>query len=701
MVIKLKKYSHLLTTKIIVLMIAVVCFTGIIKAMINVEVVNDGYFSMVMEEDYFLSKAYVRENEKIVSNLSTLLREYKSEENILKGGSIGEERLRVEEMELYSDFELYPKNYRPELSEAENYSTFKKEYANKIAQVKEKLIKEDLRNYHALLQELSEQKNPLYYASDGVNVYTNTTKKEKGQFKEYPTYLMFEDYKREIYPKVINENEQLHFITEPIEELNQEKLVVYVAFTDDFLNQKINEWNEEKAVVTKNLSILAAFLLGFILSFGYLILVTGRRSFKDDHVHLHLVNKLYNDINIVLCISLIAVWVTSMDNVAHQSIDKIAIPITIPISAAVFILILSLVKHIKHKTFFKHTLIFAIIHKLITIVRNVYETGNVAVKTVLIVIGYPVLIALTFFMFPVTIGLASWLAYKKVKSFQAIQDGVEKIKAGNLHHRIDVANRGEFKALASNINSITDGLKKAVDRELKSERLKTELITNVSHDIRTPLTSIITYVDLLKGEEVTPRAAEYIEILDQKSKRLKLLTDDLFDAAKATSGNISVAFEKIDIASLITQGLGEVNDRIEASHLQFKLNHPKEKVYIEADGKLLWRSIENLLSNIFKYALNGSRVYIDIEDAGSEIQLTFKNISAYELNISADELMERFKRGDESRSSQGSGLGLSIAKSLIEVQKGKFNIHVDGDLFKAVISFPKMSDTQSKDVEER
>ncbi|TWD90192.1 histidine kinase [Neobacillus bataviensis] len=694
--IKLKKYSHLLTTKIIVFMIAVVCFTGIIKAMIQVEVVHDGYFSMVLEEDYFLSKAYVRENEKIVSNLTTLLREYKSEENILKGGSIREERLKAEEMELYSDFQQYSKSYRPDLSEAENYSTFKTEYADKIAQARDKLIKEDLRNYHVLLQGLSEQKNPLYYASDGVNVYTNTTKPEKGQFKEYPTYLMFEDYKREIYPKVIEENELLHVITEPIEELNQDKTVVYIAFTDDFLNQKINEWKEDKALVTKNLSILATFLLGFTLSFGYLILVAGRSSFKDDHVHLHTVNRLYNDINILLCISLIAIWVTWMDNVAHQSIDKIAIPITIPISAALFILILSLVKHFKYKTFLKHTLIFAIIHKLITIVRNVYETGNVGVKTVLIVIGYPVLIALTFFMFPVTIGLAAWFAYKKVKSFQAIQDGVEKIKAGNLHHRIEVSTRGEFKKLAGNINSITDGLKMAVDRELKSERLKTELITNVSHDIRTPLTSIITYVDLLKGEEVSLRAAEYIEILDQKSKRLKLLTDDLFDAAKATSGNISVVFEKIDIASLITQGLGEVNDRIEASHLQFKLNHPKEKVYIEADGKLLWRSIENLLSNIFKYALNGSRVYIDIEDAGSEVQLTFKNISAFELNISADELMERFKRGDESRSSQGSGLGLSIAKSLIEVQKGKFNIYVDGDLFKAVISFPKMPDRQSK-----
>jgi len=232
-------------------------------------------------------------------------------------------------------------------------------------------------------------------------------------------------------------------------------------------------------------------------------------------------------------------------------------------------------------------------------------------------------------------------------------------------------------------------LKKAVDSELKSERLKTELITNVSHDIRTPLTSIITYVDLLKNENDPSKAGEYIEVLDQKSKRLKMLTDDLFEAAKASSGNIPVQLDRIDIVSLITQGLGEVNDKIEDSNLEFRFNHPKDKVYITADGKLLWRSIENVLSNIFKYALKGSRVYIDIEDLGSEILLTFKNISAYELNISADELMERFKRGDESRLSQGSGLGLSIAKSLIDIQKGRFTIQVDGDLFKSMIYMPK------------
>ena len=334
-------------------------------------------------------------------------------------------------------------------------------------------------------------------------------------------------------------------------------------------------------------------------------------------------------------------------------------------------------------------MIYRILYHIVVFIKNVYDSGSIGVKTVLLVIGYPLLVAATFFIFPITIGIAAWFAFKKVQSFGAIQEGVDKIKAGDLHHRIEVAGKGEFSKLASNINSISEGLEKAVEGELKSERLKTELITNVSHDIRTPLTSIITYVDLLKNERDPEKIDEYVEILDQKSQRLKVLTDDLFDAAKASSGSMPVHLEEIDIESLLTQGLGEVNDKIEASELEFKIRQPEDKVFIKADGKLLWRSIENLLSNIFKYAMQGSRVYIDIEDIGNEVLITFKNISAFELNITAEELMERFTRGDESRTSQGSGLGLSIAKSLIELQKGRFTIQIDGDLFKAMIYMPK------------
>jgi signal transduction histidine kinase len=684
----LKKYSHSVTTKIIVFMMMITCFTGVIKAFVDIEEVNDGDLGIVFEENYFLSQAYVQETEGIVSNLTRLLGEYKSEEHILNGGSITEEEVRGEVDTFYIDFLSQSKSYNPNASEAENYEKFKTEYADKISQARDKLIKIDLREYHLLVQTLEEVKAPMYYASDGVNEYTNTST-ERDRFKNFPSYMMFEEYKRDIYPKEITENERFYWITERIDELDPQSLVVSIAFTKEFLNEKIEEWKENKVIIKGIFSRLLAFLAGFILSFIYLLLVIGRKSFKDEELRMHAVDRLYVDLSILLGMGLLFIWVAMLEEVASPNIEKLVIPITIPIAAALFVLILSLVKHFKNGTFFRHTLIYRIFNRLFHFVKNVYDSGSVGVKTVLIVIGYPILVAATFFIFPITLGLAAWVAFRRVKSFQAIKEGVERIKDGDIHHSIEVGGKGEFARLAANINSITDGLNKAVESELKSERLKTELITNVSHDIRTPLTSIITYVDLLKKEKLPLKAEEYIEVLDQKSKRLKILTDDLFEAAKASSGSIPVQLERIDIVSLITQGLGEVSDKIEDYDLAFKFNYPNEKVYVAADGKLLWRSIENVLSNIFKYALKGSRVYIDVEDLGSEVRLTFKNISAYELNISADELMERFKRGDESRTSQGSGLGLSIAESLIDIQKGKFTIQVDGDLFKSMITLPK------------
>jgi len=544
----------------------------------------------------------------------------------------------------------------------------------------------DIKDYHLLLQNLEENKDLLYYASDGVNEYTNHPRKEL--FNTYPSYLIFKEYKSSIYPAEVKKNEHIDWITSSIDQLNPKNMEVSVAFPEGVLKLKVKEWKENKATATKAFYSFLVCLAGFLLSFVYLALISGRKSFKDKALHLNALDKLFNDVNVVLYICLIMFWVALVDMLIIESISKMVFIISIPFSIAALMLTLSIVKHFKNGTLIKHTLIYRLISQLCAFIRNVYKSGSTGIKTVLLVIGYPIVIALTFFIFPITLGFAAWFAYKRIKKFNAIKGGVERIKAGDIHHRIDVEGKGEFARLSENINSITDGLKKAVDSELKSERLKTELITNVSHDIRTPLTSIITYVDLLKSEKNTSKAEGYIEVLDQKSKRLKTLTDDLFEAAKASSGNMPVNFEKIDIVSLITQGLGEVNDKIEATALDFKMNYPKEKIYVTADGKLLWRSIENLLSNIFNYALKGSRVYIDIEDLGNEILLTFKNISATELNISADELMERFKRGDESRTSQGSGLGLSIAGNLIEIQQGKFTIDVDGDLFKARIYLP-------------
>lgn len=666
----------------------ITCLTGAFKAIVDLIVVNDGDVKIVFEDNYFLSKSFILESEMLVNDLSQLIGKYKNEKHILNGEAISEEELRIEIQNLYEHYIDF-NHYEPNLSEKENYERFKTEYADQIDQKKEKLIKEDSRRFHLLLQSIKEVKNPLYYASDGENIYTNSTESEKRQIKSYPSYIMFDGYKQEVYPKEIEGNEYLGWITSQLEEMTTKNNVVYIAFTDEFLNSKMKEWEEHKVIAKKSLTTLLAFLLGFILSFVYMIIVSGRIAFKDEKLYLRPVDKLYVDLNIVLCTGIIILWAFLLDEIGLSSNYKLIVLFTLFIFSAVFTLILSLVRHIKNGTFFKHTLIYQFIYRIVQFVRNVYDSGSVGVKTVLIVIGYPLLIALTFFMFPITIGIAAWFTLRKVQSFNAIKDGVIRIKEGDITHSINAGEKGEFANLAANINSITDGLKKAVDNELKSERLKTELITNVSHDIRTPLTSIITYVDLLKKETDPSKAKTYIEVLDQKSKRLKILTDDLFEAAKASSGNIPTHLERIDIVSLLTQGLGELSEKIEESALEFRLDQSKDKIYITADGKLLWRSIENVLSNIFKYALKGSRVYIDIEDLGNEVLLTFKNISAYELNISADELMERFKRGDESRNSQGSGLGLSIAKSLVEAQKGKFTIQIDGDLFKSQIVMPK------------
>ena len=682
---KSKNFSHSLALKTIAFIIAVICFTGAIIQIADVVIYREGNFNSVYEEDYFLSREYAEQADDVLSDVASLINVYKSEEHIRAGGTISEEDLKNEEDNLFWDFQNNSKSYDADLSEEANYEKFKEEYAARIIQAREMLIKDDLKEYNLMLQKVEQYEGIFYYASDGTQVYTNSVSTDKQRFKNHPSYLIFEDYEQEVFPQQIRTSDDYSWIVSEMNTLDPETDALYIAFTDDFLKPQIEQWEANKAIATQSAYRLAGFLALLMLSFIYLAIVIGRDSFKDKEVHLNSMDTIYNDINLGLCLALIGLWIGT----AANTDQRVILFVTAPIAAAGLLLILSLIKHIKNRTFFRHTLIYRIFSDIFRFIGEVYKSGSVGVKLVLLVIGYPLLVAATFFMFPITIGIAAWLTLKKIKAFNEIKVGVERIKSGDIYHTIEVEGKGELSMLAHDINSIADGLKNAVDSELKSERLKTELITNVSHDIRTPLTSIITYVDLLKQETDPSKSREYIEVLDQKSQRLKTLTDDLFEAAKAASGSVAVNFESIDIVSLITQGLGELNDEIEESELEFRTSYPNEKLYVSADGKLLWRAVENLLSNIFKYALRGSRVYIDIEDMGSEVLISIKNISAYELNISADELMERFKRGDESRSSQGSGLGLSIAKSLIDMQKGRFSVQVDGDLFKAMIYMPK------------
>jgi len=284
-----------------------------------------------------------------------------------------------------------------------------------------------------------------------------------------------------------------------------------------------------------------------------------------------------------------------------------------------------------------------------------------------------------------------WLMFKKSIDNKKIVDGIGEIRSGDLNYQVDTEKMyGENKILAEAVNSIGEGIRQAVETSMKDEKLKADLITNVSHDIKTPLTSIINYVDLLKREEIEDdKIKGYIRILDSKSQRLKQLTDDLVEASKISSGNITLHIEKINIVELLNQEIGEFSEKFETKDLQMVVTFEKKVMCIEADSRRMWRVIENLFNNIFKYAMAGTRVYIDGKTENKRVVLSIKNISAQPLNIGADELTERFIRGDVSRSTEGSGLGLSIAKNLTDVQGGKFDIYLDGDLFKAIISFPE------------
>ena len=276
-------------------------------------------------------------------------------------------------------------------------------------------------------------------------------------------------------------------------------------------------------------------------------------------------------------------------------------------------------------------------------------------------------------------------------SLRRLQKAGEQIAAGNLGEPVDTRGMiGDFKRFGSTLGSIGDGLSHAVDERMKSERMKTELITNVSHDIKTPLTSIINYVDLLKKEEAgseNETVRQYLDTLDRQSTRLKKLIEDLVEASKASTGNLSVELAPCEIGILLEQTVGEYTERLEASGLTPILTLPETPVFIYADGRRMWRVFDNLMNNICKYAQSGTRVYLELAVIGSRVVITFKNSSKERLAASGEELTERFVRGDSSRNTEGSGLGLSIAQSLTELQGGRLMITTDGDLFKAMISF--------------
>ena len=465
--------------------------------------------------------------------------------------------------------------------------------------------------------------------------------------------------------------------------------------------------------------MLAGAIFGSVLwliGMVWLTVTAGRKP-KDEEIHLNGFDRWYTEI---AAGAVIGIWLAGTiilgTLIANSSLGYSHAVVTVIVTCLIcgtytmawfLIGYLSLVRRIKAGTLWKNSLIRKVLKwigkcsgKLADFVRAFSRNTAEKIKVLLVggaflflqflIIGCIFGGAEVFLLALMAVDVAAMIfVIRKADGLDLIMDGLKKISDGELQYKIKTDTlTGKQKVMAEYINNIGGGLDAAVENSLKKERMQTELITNVSHDLKTPLTSIINYVDLMKRENPTdPKIQEYLRILDEKSQRLKVLTEDVVEASKASTGNIKLEMNDIDFVEMVQQVIGEFEEKFQEKNLTMMVHFTDEPSIIYADGQRMWRVLENVFGNVVKYAMEGTRVYAEISNRNKKVTFSLKNISAQPLNISADELTERFIRGDVARNTEGSGLGLSIAKSLTELQGGEFKLYLDGDLFKVMITF--------------
>ena len=456
------------------------------------------------------------------------------------------------------------------------------------------------------------------------------------------------------------------------------------------------------------IAVLSLSLLVGLSCFIYLIIAAGRRE-RNGKIRLWFVDSIYTDIQtaLVFFAAYVSLYVgVSLGNPPDFYMRVLYYFIILSIDMFIGLTyILSITRHIKNRSVLRHTLVYSGSMALISFVRKCVNAKTFKVSMIVLLLAYGFFNSILFAMLVgrsrsmAFLIFAIWAAFnlaavyallRSLVSLSDIMKWVQGISTGNHLYSPDIKRLSPvFSGFAGDILNLQSGLRNAVSEAVKGERLKTELITNVSHDLKTPLTSIINYVDLLKKEETeNDSIRQYTAILEEKSGRLKQLVDDLLEASKAASGNLAVSYESIDLYSLILQATAEFSEKAAAAGLELRIRPLESPLHILADGKLMWRIMENLLSNVLKYSMKDSRVYIEVESSGQYGTVTIKNISGQPLDIPADQLTERFVRGDRARSEEGSGLGLAIAKGLAELQSGRLDIVIDGDLFKACVCVP-------------
>ena len=517
-----------------------------------------------------------------------------------------------------------------------------------------------------------------------------------------------------------------YYLLDSLEHLDQTSTVVIsCSIKDEAVQHYKAIWETQKSIVYDTIAKLLTYAVAALLLFIYLLCVCGKqedgtyRNMWLDHIWLevHLAAIAGAAIGVIyLCAYMIDDYVHS--NYPHDLVYQAMGAIAGLGSLIIITSGLSIVRNIKTSRLMETSIILKVLRWVIRMTIRILKwnwkvtkafwgavfglasrkTGTILIAMLLV---YTAFIGIFGILTPssggwLLLGILLFgggcyvLAYR-ARDLDAIKKGVSEVRNGNVAYKIPEVKCQDMKALAANINDIAQGLDESVSAKMKAERMKTELITNVSHDLKTPLTSIISYTELLSKVEGLPEEArDYVAVIARKSDRLKQLTQDLFDISKVQSGNDDVVLEKLNVSLLINQGLGEHDNEIQNSGLPFCVDTPKE-LFISADGRKMSRVVSNLIQNILKYTMTGTRVFITASEKDSMIVMEFKNISAYPLDFDAEEITHRFVRGDKSRTAEGSGLGLAIAKSYTEICNGTFEIVVDGDMFKAILKFRKYS----------
>lgn len=580
--------------------------------------------------------------------------------------------------------------------------------------------------YYRFIQNSSNLKYEIRYQNtpDDYKLYSNVSGKSITDFKSMGKYLyvtgeaLYVDSNLSSVPK--NVSSQLENMN-PYNNGNYYMLVAVDTFYphNDVYAQASSSYDRTRLLFMAGIISLCIGLSGFAVTLYYLVHLTGHRDRKDGAIYLNRIDRLPAE-SCLLFFGAAALFGLFLSyqlgyKVIHLFLDdthwyygektlRILIYYSAGLAAA-----LSLLKRYKTRTLWSGSLAKKGAHNLSLYFKNRRFTARIMfVYTLFLMFNIAMILAFTFLLFTydslesrilmsaaafLTLCIDLWvfhLMYKNAWETDQINQALVNISNGDTTYKIDTEKFvGKERELAENINHISIGLETALQEKVRSERLKADLITNVSHDIKTPLTSIINYVDLIKREQIQdPKIQGYLEVLEQKSQRLKTLTENLVEASKASSGNLKLEIASIDFVELIQQTNGEFEEKFAMRHLELVSSLPDETILIEADGRYLWRVLENLYNNAFKYAMEHSRVYVDIIREEDTVIFTMKNISENPLNIRPDELTERFVRGDVARTTEGSGLGISIAKSLTELQGGEFKLYIDGDLFKAGVAFP-------------